>query len=68
MVGFLALEEDDDDEALSFLDFFSGTAGEEEVVGSTGPKTATEEGSTNVESLLGVESIFFASLFSFFSL
>ena len=64
---FLAL----DVEGLSFLAFFSGTTlgGEARVPASLiAPITATVDGSTKVLSLLGVDSNFLASRYSFFSL
>ena len=62
---------DFEEEGLSFLTFFSGTTGggdEAIAVPDTGPMTATEDGSTRVLSLEGVDSNFLASLFSFLSL
>ena len=61
---------DFEEEGLS-LTFFSGTTGggdEAVAVPDTGPMMATEDGSTRVLSLEGVDSNFLASLFSFLSL
>ena len=58
------------DGTFSFFGFFSGGAESilEALESPTTPITATEAGSTRVSSARGIESVRFASRFSFFNL